>query len=62
LTNDGRTVRIPANKVNQLAKLTKKMSTLEQKLVEVLILKILFEYGLDENDDEVKSINLIKCF
>jgi RNA polymerase primary sigma factor len=24
LTNDGRTVRIPANKVNQLAKLTKK--------------------------------------
>jgi hypothetical protein len=35
------------------------MSTLEQKLVEVLILKILFRIWFRWNDDEVKSINLI---
>jgi hypothetical protein len=36
------------------------MSTLEQKIGRsVDIEDIISEYGLDENDDEVKSINLI---
>lgn len=62
LTNNSRSVRIPSNRINHLAKLNKKISTLEQKIGRTVELEdIISEYGNDISDDELKSINILNC-
>jgi RNA polymerase primary sigma factor len=62
LTNKSRTVRIPTNKVNSLASLNQKISSLEQKVCrEVDIEDVIMEYG-DEVTDDLSNINLLNVF
>ena len=60
LTNYSRTVRIPANKINSLARLNKKFNMLEQKLGKTPdIEEIKLEYGDSLNANELKSFECL---
>jgi RNA polymerase primary sigma factor len=60
LTNYSRTVRIPANKINSLARLNKKINILEQKLGKTPdIEEIKLEYGDALNENEIKSFECL---
>lgn len=62
-SNNGRTVRIPINKITNLSKLNQKMASLEQKLERsVDIEDIIFEYGNEVSDDEIKVASFLNSF
>lgn len=63
LGKNGRIVRLPANKINGLSKLDKKISLLEQKLSRpVDISEIISEFGSTMKQDEVKLLEEISVF
>jgi len=62
-TNNGRTVRIPLNKITNISKLNQKMATLEQKLGRnVDIEDIIYEYGNEVSVDEIKIASNLSSF
>jgi RNA polymerase primary sigma factor len=62
-SNNGRTVRIPINKINHLSKLNQKIATLEQKLSRpVDIQEIKLEFDLSDDDEQIKASKLIGTF
>lgn len=62
-SNNGRTVRIPINKLNNLAKFNQKVINLEQKLARpVDVQEIMAEYNLTDDDEEIKASRLISTF
>jgi RNA polymerase primary sigma factor len=61
LTNYSRTVRIPANKINSLARLNKKFNLLEQKLGKTPdIEEVKLEYGSELTYDEVNAFSCLE--
>jgi RNA polymerase primary sigma factor len=62
-SNNGRTVRIPVNKITNLSKLNQKMAILEQKLGRVVDIEdIISEYGNEISDDEIKVATQLNSF
>jgi RNA polymerase primary sigma factor len=62
-SNNGRTVRIPLNKITNLSKINQKMASLEQKLGRsVDIEDVISEYGNKVSDEEIKTISLLNLF
>ena len=62
-SNNGRTVRIPVNKITNLSKLNQKMAILEQKLGRVVDIEdIISEYGNEISDEEIKVATQLNSF
>jgi RNA polymerase primary sigma factor len=62
-SNNGRTVRIPLNKITNLSKINQKMASLEQKLGRsVDIEDVICEYGSKVSDEEIKVMSLLNVF
>lgn len=62
-SNNGRTVRIPVNKITNLSKLNQKMAVLEQKLGRVVDIEdIISEYGNEISDEEIKVATQLNGF
>ena len=62
-SNNGRTVRIPINKITNLYKINQKMATLEQKLGRSADIEdVISEYGNGVTDEEIKVMSLLNVF
>lgn len=62
-SNNGRTVRIPVNKITNMSKLNQKMAILEQKLGRVVDIEdIICEYGSEVSDEEIKVASQLNSF
>lgn len=62
-SNNGRTVRIPLNKITNLSKFNQKMAVLEQKLGRVVHIEdIVSEYGNEISDEEIKVATQLNGF
>lgn len=63
LAKHGRIVRLPANKINSISKLDKKISSLEQSLCRTAdISEIIESFGADMNKEDIALLETISIF
>lgn len=63
LAKNGRMVRLPANKLNSLSKLDKKISNLEQKMGRTIdIQEVISEYGEEFSSEDFEALSVLSTY